>query len=142
MKKVIFSTLVLAATLFACNNSNQSADQSATSGTDSTKTESTAPVDSPAVAPTTEDGSATMPAQVFEESTGKPVSGAKVDATLDGRSAESAVTDAKGMYTLKNLTTGSTYNYTVTKDGYSSQQKSAVYEGDNSLPGFALNTKK
>lgn len=120
--------------LFACNNNNQPAADANTE----TATPATTPTDSPSVEDVKDDGATAMPAQVFDDESLRPVTGANVTAIESGRTIATGSTNANGFYSLSNLVSGRTYTYTCTKSGYIDASKTAVYEGDNSLPWFAM----
>ncbi|MFN8299539.1 MAG: carboxypeptidase-like regulatory domain-containing protein [Chitinophagales bacterium] len=143
MRKSYLLILPLFALMMACNNSSSTTETSATPADSTAATTSAAPAPETAAPDSTlkDDGTSAMPAQVFDELTAKPVSGATVVAADNGKSVETATTTDKGAYSYTKLTAGKTYSYTVTKTGYASQTATAVYDGTNSLPGFALKTK-
>ncbi len=145
MKKLLFLVLPLAFALYSCNSNNQPNTDAAPADSTAVQTDAAAapsgPTDSMATS-VKSDGTSTMPAQVFEESSGKPVDGAKVDALENSRSVASATTNIKGDYSYNNLIVGRTYTYRVTKEGYGTVEKSAVYDGTNSLPPFGLTPTK
>lgn len=142
MRKSYLLILPLFVWLMACNN-NTSTTETPAATTDSTAATSATPAAEQAAPDSTlkDDGTSAMPAQVFDELTGKPVAGATVAATDNGKAVETATTTEKGVYSYTKLTAGKTYTYTVTKTGYAGQSATAVYDGANSLPGFALKTK-
>lgn len=120
--------------LFGCNNNNQPAAETNTE----TANPANAPIDSPTTEGVKDDGATAMPAQVFDDESLRPVAGANVTAIESGRTISTGTTNASGFYSLSNLVSGRTYTYTCTKSGYIDASKTAVYEGDNSLPWFAM----
>lgn len=143
MRKSFLLLLPVLVLMMACNNNTTTT----TTETPAVKADSTQPAPSATGAQDTTatdgkvDGTSTMPAQVFEELSGRPVSGATVVASDNGRSVETATTNDKGMYAYTRLTAGKSYTYTVTKTGFASQNSTSNYDGTNSLPWFALKTK-
>lgn len=119
--------------LFGCNNNQPAADANT-----ETATPATTPTDSPSVEDVKDDGATAMPAQVFDDESLRPVTGANVTAIESGRTIATGSTNANGFYSLSNLVSGRTYTYTCAKTGYIEGSKTAVYEGDNSLPWFAM----
>ena len=143
MKKTFLLLLSACLLLAACNN------QSSTTATESTETVAPAEetAEQPAAADTLqavdegakEDGTAAMPAQVIEDLTAMPVSGATVVATEAEKSVETVMTDTKGNYKFTKLVSGHTYSFAVSKKGFVSQTKTAAYDGSSAtLPWFSL----
>src|SRR5579871_449510 len=90
--------------MVSCNN-KQNSSENAASGADTTKAVKAA------VKSDTTTGGSGMPAEVYAESTGLPISGATVVAQQNGQNVESATTDANGNYSYKGLTNGGTYTF-------------------------------
>ncbi len=141
MKKFVFLLLPMFVTLFSCNSPKPESEAAASTDSTAVTGAPEAPTGQTDTA-TIDNGTSSLPAQVFEESTGKPIDGAKVDAVEGGRSVSSATTSIKGDYSYNNLVVGRTYTYKATKEGYATVEKSAVYDGTNSLPAFGLTPVK
>jgi hypothetical protein len=117
--------------MVSCNNKQNSSESSA-SGADTTK------AGKAVTKSDTTTGGSGMPAQVYAESTGLPISGATVVAQQNGQNVESATTDVNGNYSYKGLTNGGTYTFVASKTGWLQQSQNAQYEGTNSLPAFPM----
>lgn len=87
---------------------------------------------------TDDNGTASQPANVFENSSGKALAGATVQAKNGNTIVETVTTDANGNYQFTQLQAGVNYTYRVTKPGYSAQVKTASFSGNNSLPWFGM----
>ncbi|MBK7148869.1 MAG: carboxypeptidase regulatory-like domain-containing protein [Bacteroidetes bacterium] len=136
MKKILTLIVPVLLLMYACNNNNPSpaaetqVDTTAAVVIDSTEDTTQAVVPS---------GATPLPAQVFDDLTTKPISGASVVATdANGRSSCTATTDEKGQYNCAGLSAGKTYTFVASKQGYKSQTKTAVYENQNGLPWFGM----
>lgn len=108
-------------------------------------TEETTKIDTPVVEAPKEDvangvdGTASTPAQVFDDADLKPIGDATVTCTEGRKSVGATKTDAEGMYDFKNLVSGTSYTFTAEKSGYTKVSQDAVYEGgQNSLPAIGL----
>ena len=141
MKKFVFFLLPMFVILFSCNSPKPESETTSTADSTVVNSAPAAPTGQTDTA-TLDNGTSSLPAQVFEETTGKPIDAAKVDAVENGRSVASANTNVNGNYSYNNLIVGRTYTYRVTKDGYGTVEKSAVYDGTNSLPPFGLTPVK
>jgi|ERR1043165_7470741 hypothetical protein len=135
MKKLLLLILPVLFLAVACNNKTTGGETATTS--DSTNVTPAASSSTAAKTDTTS-GTGAMPAQVWEEISGKPVTDATVTAKQGTQVVEEVKSDAKGNYTYTKLTKGTNYTFVVSKNGYSSQTQTAAYDGTNSLPGFAL----
>ncbi|MFN8286721.1 MAG: carboxypeptidase regulatory-like domain-containing protein [Chitinophagales bacterium] len=137
MKKFVFLLLPMFVILFSCNSPKPESETASTTDSTAANSAPQAPTGQTDTV-TNENGTSSLPAQVFEESTGKPIEAAKIDAVENGRTAASATTDLKGGYSYTNLQVGHTYTFKVNKTGFGSMEKSATYDGTNSLPAFGL----
>lgn len=83
-------------------------------------------------------GTASIPAQVFDDITLRPIGGASVVASENSKNIETATTNSNGEYSYRTLVTGKTYTYTCTANGYVKQSQTKAYDGTSSLPAFGL----
>ena len=83
-------------------------------------------------------GPVSAPAQVWDELTTAPLSGATVVAKDGTLTIETVTTNSLGAYSFSTLVSGKQYNFRCTKTGYIASTKTASYTGTNSLPGFGL----
>ena len=133
MKKTFLLVLLASLIIAGCNN------EPPTTGEGTTTT-----IDSPAVmledstVDSTDNGTSSMPANVFEESNNKAIQGATVVAKENERTIETVTTNAQGGYSFSRCVNGHTYSYTASKAGFTSQTKTGIYEGTSSLPWFAM----
>ena len=146
MKKTFF-LFVLAATvaLVSCNNKPaETTDTTTTVETTEAATESSATGDTGSTGEegqagdTGDNGTSSQPANVFENSSGKALAGASVQAKNGATIVETVTTDANGHYEFTQLQAGVNYTFRASKNGYTTQTKSASFSGTNSLPWFAM----
>jgi hypothetical protein len=138
MKKLILLIVPVLILMVSCNNKSQSSD-GPSGGTDTI----TPPVATTTPADTTSPGGGSLPAQVFIDVVGTPITGAIVSANQNGKLIDKATSDSKGMYTYTLLVKGQTYTYISNASGYKPDTMTAPYDGTtNSLPSIGMTGSK
>lgn len=137
MKKTFLLVLFASLLIAGCNNEPPKTEEGTTTTIDTPNVQR-----GDSTEDSTDNGTSSMPAQVFEESTAKNIQGATVVVKEGDRVVETVTTNANAApnsnYTLSRVASGHTYSYTASKSGFTSQTKTGVYENASSLPWFAM----
>lgn len=145
MKKTFFFFILAASVaLVSCNNKPAENTEATTTvdtaavPAESAATSNDSTVEEGQTGETGDNGTSSMPANVFENSSGKPLAGASVQAKAGNTVVETVTTDANGNYQFTQLQAGVNYTFRATKQGYAAQTKTASFSGSNSLPWFGM----